>query len=121
MKKPRKRRKPVLEYAILLVMAFLVIAIFLGFLGIEQDSAVQPVKASGMLLAALEDGTLSKSEIAGLTELSCDDLRSLLGTEKKVCIYLTDADNNIVDITKDGGFGFGCPGLVIQDKRLCSR
>ena len=58
-------------------------------------------------------------DLDSIMQLDCDQLKSLLGTEKDACIYFTDEYGKIIDMDSDGSFGVGCPGLVIEGKQIC--
>ncbi len=48
----------------------------------------------------LSDGSLSEEEEAFLLSLSCSEFKEFYGTNKSVCLYLLDENNE--PVTKDG-------------------
>mgnify|MGYP006295376149 CR=1 FL=1 len=69
---------------------------------------------------AFEDELLTTEDLAGLKQLDCQDIKVLLKTNKDACIYFRDKEGNIVDLTENGNFGAGCPGLEIDGQRICA-
>lgn len=72
------------------------------------------------LIEMVNDGNISSDEFRVLSTLSCQDLKMMLGTDKEVCMYFKDREGNIIDISKDGRFGVGCPGLEISGQKICN-
>jgi len=80
----------------------------------------EPQKLSAFLADVVNDGSLSSQEYRLLKDLSCDDIKMMLGTSKDVCIYFKDKDGNIVDLTGEGKFGIGCSGLHVNGTMICT-
>jgi len=75
---------------------------------------------TGFILKIVDDGSITKDEITMLKSVDCGELEMLLGKGKKGCIYFKDSNGNIVDISGEGTFGFGCPGLSINGTKICN-
>jgi hypothetical protein len=75
---------------------------------------------SSLLFDITDDNQITKNEIDYLRDLTCQDLKELLGTEKEVCIFIKDLNGNVVDFSNDEKFGFGCPGLEINGTKICN-
>ncbi len=101
-------------------MFFLLFA-FLDISTENNKTGINSANTTGFLVKDLiDDGQLTKDEMARIGQLNCEDIKRMLGTNKEACIYFKDADGNIVDMLNDGRFGVGCPGLEIDGQKICA-
>jgi hypothetical protein len=86
-----------------------------GYLALRSEGPRSP------LHEIFVDGRLDDEERDYISGLTCEDLRSMLGTEEDVCLYFTDKEGNVVDLLGTGTNGIGCPSAYIDGKALCIR
>jgi len=105
----------------LIVMSVSIVALFFLLMALLLPSQEPEIKTQGFLTRMIGDGNFTGEEYMAMSQLSCADLKALLGTGKEVCIYFKDSNGNVVDISGDGSFGIGCPGLEIEGKKICNK
>jgi len=107
----------------LLVMSISLIGLFFIFFALimASDSEPEIINAQGFFTRVINDGHITSQELLTLNELSCEDIKMLLGTGKEVCIYFKDTKGNVADLSGDGYYGIGCPGLEIDGQRICNK
>jgi hypothetical protein len=114
-----------IEAYIAVSVMLLALIMFYAMIGIQstdnsvQSSAEAAAAAMGGL-DALEDGELDNVELMALESMDCDDLKSALGlsgTDKQVCIYLTDDSGAIQDFPTQTSVG--CPSIEIASGVNC--
>ena len=114
-----------IEAYIAVSVMLLALIMFYAMIGIQStdDSVQSNAEAAAAAmggLEALEDGELDSFEMDTLEMLSCDDLKAMLGlsgTDKQVCIYLTDDSGAIQNFPTQTSVG--CPGIEIASGVNC--
>ncbi len=75
--------------------------------------------AANNLLAEeiFKDNVISYSEAQQIANWSCSDLKSMLKTDKDVCIYFTDNEGNLIPIKTDPVvYSIGCSGVNVSGR-----
>ena len=104
------------------LMGISLFGLFILFFALITSSADPLVRSGvdGFVLSIVKDGHMTTEEIRLLRSIDCDEIQMALGEGNKGCIYFKDSSGNIVDLSGDGSFGFGCPGLSINGTRICN-
>ncbi len=114
----RETNLEVILISILLVGMFVML---FGMVAVERQSQGADMSTTTNFISKLtNDGNITTEEFLSLKNLSCDDLKLLLGTDREVCIYFRDSNGNIIDLTDDGRYGIGCPGLEVNGQKICN-
>ncbi len=107
-----------------ILISILLVGMFVMLFGMvaeeRQRQAPDLTTATRFISSLTKDGNMTTSEFMSLRNLSCDDLKLLLGTDREVCIYFRDQNGNIIDLTADGRYGIGCPGLEVNGQKICN-
>jgi len=114
-----KKKDPYIGLEMLLLILSIVGLFVLFFAMLKPIDSATPT--SGNILKVVDDGKLSTEEFQVLKDMSCQDIKSMLGTRKNVCIYFKDMDGQVADLTNDGRFGIGCAGLEMDGQKICSK
>jgi hypothetical protein len=67
------------------------------------------------------DEEIDDEEVKTLSNLDCETLHALLGSNKEACIYFEDMEGQLIDLDNDGTIGFGCSDYVIDGKSICRK
>ena len=117
----KKKQEISLELILLAVSLLAMFMLFFGqFFASEMNASKDTLIPQGYLTKVIKDGDITAEEFNVLRQMTCQDIKAMLGTGKEVCIYFKDQNGNIVDPQGDGSFGVGCPGLEIEGKRICN-
>ena len=120
-KKRKVNQEKEIEVIMVSVMCIGVFVLIISILDLGGESQNLSGRMTNTILEDLTaDGNLTDDEVENLMGLSCDELKRQFGTDKNICIYFKDSKGNIIDITKDGSFGIGCPGFTIEGQKICS-
>lgn len=98
------RKKLHFDNAIVIVVLFGFVFLF----GLMSYS----LNGSSFISEITGDSVLDDDEAAALGSLTCDELKSLLNTEKEVCLYLKDDNGDIQTLS-------GCEGVILEGKKVC--
>ena len=121
-RKKKQDHETNLEVILLSILVVGMFVMFFGMLAVDREQVYFDKYSTMQFLSEyINDGNITTEEFSTLKGLSCDDLKMLLGTEKEVCIYFRDSEGNIIDISSDGSYGVGCPGLEINGQKICNR
>jgi len=116
-----KKKEYGLEMIVMSVSLVAMFFIFFAMMMADMTDTRKFIGTSGLITQVIDDGEITSEEMYSLKQLSCNDLKMLLGTGKEVCIYFKNAQGDVVDISGDGRFGIGCPGLEVDGTRICNQ
>jgi len=74
-----------------------------------EEIGRQVIKSDQMV-----DGKLTSDELGYLINLNCSALKTMFNTNKDICIYLVDAQGNLIENGSHVIHGIGCPGINIS-------
>ncbi|MEM4267383.1 MAG: hypothetical protein QXK37_00975 [Candidatus Woesearchaeota archaeon] len=125
----KKEQKVSFDLVILVVVSLVAfILLFVVVLSSHNKSAGQQ-KNVYSLQEVINDGVIDDNELSMLSSMSCEELKSLIGTDKRVCIYFKDINGELLDVKKninslssntiDTIKGIGCPGFVVDGEKIC--
>ncbi len=103
----------------LMIIFIALVALFLGFFAFVGEMQLNNNNSQeNFFEKILEDKQINSSELSFLLSLGCDDVKKLLRTDRDVCLYVTDYNGNIVELSP-GVYGIGCKGVVVKGKKVC--
>lgn len=118
------------------IVFMLIIATFYAFIGSKSETSIENLKedatvASTKLLAEdgstssiVRNGEIQKTDLDTLCDKTYNDVKAKLGIESEFCIYLEDANGNIIPcgsgINKKAGIGNN-KDINISDNIRCGQ